>query len=112
MITLLRLLAAAGAAFLATHLLARTPYIEQVFVTFAVAALAAAAVREGFLTGPRPLAALIGDVLISMVLAVLMILAARAAGRISPNTPSPLLPALVWPVVDLWRPQQRRRRVP
>lgn len=112
MITLLRLLAAAGVAFLATHLLARTPYIEQVFVAFAVTALAAGAVREGFLTGPKPLAALIGDVAISLMLAVLMILAARAAGRISPNTPSPLLPAMAWPIVDLWRPHQRRRRVP
>ena len=109
MIGILRLGVAFGAALLAMHFVGGAPYIEQVFVVFAVAALAAAAVREGFLPSARPLGSLTGDLAISIILAVLMLLAVRAAGRVTTAIPSPVLPALVWPLIDLWRPGSRRR---
>lgn len=109
MIGVLRLVVAVGAAVLALYVVRDAWYAERVFVAFAASSMAAAAVREAFLPSHRPLAALAGDLAVSALLALLMILAARAAGRVVTQAPSPVLPALVWPLVDLWRPHGRRR---
>lgn len=109
MIAALRLAAAAGAALLALHVVRDASYVEQAFVVFATASMAAAAMREALQPSHRPLAALGGDLVVSLLLALLMVLAAQAAGRAAAPAPSPVLPALVWPAVDLWRPHGRRR---
>ncbi len=100
-----RLVAAAAAAYLALRLGGGLGYPWQVVLAFLAAALAAAAVREIWTLPPHRLRVWAGDLASALVLAVIMILAVRAFGP--GHAPSPLLPALSWPFVDLWRPLRR-----
>jgi len=100
-----RLVAAAAAAYLALRVGSTLSYPWQVELAFLAAALAAAALREIWTLPPHRLRVYLGDTLTALVLAVIMVLAVRAFGH--GQAPSPLLPALAWPFVDLWRPLRR-----
>ena len=105
MMPLSRLLAAAAAAFAALRVAQHLGYPYQVVLAFIAAAFAAGAVRELWSLPPHRLRAYLGDLLTGLMLAVIMVLAVRAFGH--GRSPSPLLPALAWPFVDLWRPLRR-----
>ena len=105
MMPLSRLLAAAAAAFAAIWVTRGLSYPWQVLLAFLAAALAAGAVRELWSLAPTRLRVYLGDILTSLALALIMLLAVRAFGH--GHQPSPLLPALSWPFVDLWRPLRR-----
>ncbi len=101
MTQLLRLAAGAAAA-LAVASLVRGPYWLLVLLTFLAAGLAAAIVRTPFAPPPRSLRDYVPDIVAPLLLAFLTVLAVRA---FAPGlAPTPVLPALVWPLVDLWRP--------
>jgi len=104
MIPLSRLAAAAAAAFVALRVTAGMAYAMQVGLSFVAAALAAGAVRELWASPPHRLRVFAGDLLTALALSAIMLLAVRAFGR---GQPWPLLPALAWPFVDLWRPLRR-----
>ncbi len=102
----MRLLIAGLAAFGVMSLLTSAPYWLAVVLTFCAAAVAAGILREFFTPSPRPLGDLFPDLVIPLVLAGLMLLAVRA---LAPSQqPTPVVPALVWPFVDLWRPLRGR----
>ncbi len=103
--SLLRLLAAAIAAYLVTRQFSALPYWALVLSTFVAAGIAAAIVREIFSPPPRAILGLVPDIVTPIVLAVLMLLAVRAFGH--SQQPTSVIPALVWPFVDLWRPLRR-----
>ena len=103
--SLVRLAIAALAAFGAGYLLRNAAYWETVTATFLAAGLAEGVVRELFSPPPRPLVDILPDILAPLVLAGIMLLAVRA---VAPGRESaPLLPALVWPLIDLWRPLRK-----
>ncbi len=105
MMTLSRLAVAAVAAWLALWVGHDLSYPMQVLLAFLAAALAAGAVRELWNLPPHHSRVYLGDLLTALALGVIMLLAVRAFGH--GRAPSPLLPALAWPFVDLWRPLRR-----
>ncbi len=102
---LTRLLAAAAAAALALWVSHGLDYALQVMLAFLAAAIAAGVVREIWSLPPHRMRVYLGDILTALALGLIMLLAVRAFGH--GRTPSPFLPALAWPFVDLWRPMRR-----
>ncbi len=105
MMALSRLIAAAAAALLALWVAHGLSYPIQVLLAFLAAALVAGAVRELWSLPPHRMRVHLGDLLTALALGVIMLLAVRAFAH--GGAPSPLLPALAWPFVDLWRPLRR-----
>lgn len=109
MMPLSRLLAAAAAASAVLWVAHSLGYQAEVVLAFLAAALAAAVVREIWTLPPHRLRVYLGDILTGLALALIMLLAVRAFGH--GRAPSPLLPALSWPLVDLWRPLRKGVRL-
>jgi len=101
-----RIAAALLAAYGTLRATGAQPYMLRIALCFAAAAFAAAMVREVWSTSAHPVRTVIGDIVTGTILAGLMILGVRAFGH--GHAPTPLFPALAWPLVDLWRPQRKR----
>lgn len=105
MMPLSRLAAALAAALAALWVTRGLPYPVQVGLAFLAASIAAAAVRELWTRPPHRLRVFLGDTLTALALAAIMLLAVRAFAH--GRSVWPVLPALSWPFVDLWRPLRR-----